>query len=82
MKTLFFIQGNLISVINNTASDLGLATSAFKLSDWMLSGIAIVCFLYTAVALIKAYYLLYKSPKQQNKWLEERFPEEKEEDKI
>ena len=85
MKTLFFIQESIsisIDVSKRAFDSIGPVTSNFQLSDWMLSGIAIVCFLYTAVALIKAYYLLYKSPKQQNKWLEERFPEEKEEDKI
>lgn len=80
MKTLFFIQGNLISVINNTASDLWLATSNFKLSDCIFGILALICVIYTAVALIKAYYLLYKSPKQQSNWLEEKFPESEKEE--
>ena len=79
MKTLFFIQESIsisIDASKRAFDSIGPVTSNFKLSDWILGIIAIICVIYTAIALIKAYFLFYESPKRQSKWLKERFQEE------
>lgn len=83
MKTLFFIQESIsisIDASKRAFDSIGPATSSFKFSDCIFGILALICVIYTAIALIKAYFLFYESPKRQSKWLKERFQEEQ--DKI
>jgi|GEM_PF-2496711 hypothetical protein len=83
MKTLFFFQESIsisIDAGKRAFDSIEPASSNFKFSDWIFGILALICVIYTVIALIKAYFLFYESPKKQSKWLKERFQEKK--DKI
>lgn len=48
---------------------------ALKLTDWIFAFIFIICLIYIALYIYRLYCTMYKSPKKQSKWLEDRFIE-------
>jgi hypothetical protein len=59
---------------------LSISIDASTMSDFIFIPIAIICIIYTAIALFNDYMLFFKLPKRQSKWLKERFPEQEDQE--